>query len=191
MGNSQTTAPRPLAGIKVLDFSRILSGPFATLILSDLGAKVIKVETIDKGDETRHFPPFKGPFSHYFIALNRGKQSLALNLKTERGAEIARKLAKDSDLIVENFRPGVMDKLGLGYEALSADNPKLCYCSITGFGDDSPLRDKPAFDIVAQALSGIMSVNREAGGTPNRLGLPLGDMAGSIFAVFGILASFV
>lgn len=181
----------PLAGIRVLDFSRILSGPYCTQILADLGAEVIKIETVDKGDETRGFPPFKGPFSHYFIALNRGKLSIALDLKSQRGAGIARDLAKNCDIVVENFRPGVMDKLGLGYETLSADNPGLVYCSITGFGDDSPLRDKPAFDIVAQALSGIMSVNREAGATPNRLGIPMGDMAGGIYAIFGILAAML
>lgn len=188
---SETVKPGPLAGIRVLDFSRILSGPYATQILADLGAEVVKIETIDKGDETRHFPPFKGPFSHYFIALNRGKESIALNLKSERGAEIARRLAGEVDIVVENFRPGVMDKLGLGYETLSKNNPGLLYCSISGFGDDSPLSDKPAFDVVAQALSGIMSINREAGATPNRLGLPLGDMAGGIYALFGILAALV
>lgn len=186
-----TAGTGPLAGLRVLDFSRILSGPYATLILSDLGAEVIKVEAIEKGDETRGFPPFKGPFSHYFIALNRGKKSLALDLKSLEGVKIARDLARTADVVVENFRPGVMDRLGLGYDALGADNPRLCYCSITGFGEDSPLTDKPAFDVVAQALSGIMSINREAGGAPNRLGIPLGDMAGSIFAVFGILAALV
>lgn len=183
--------PGPLSGLRVLDFSRILSGPYCTQILADLGAEVIKIETVGKGDETRSFPPFKGPFSHYFIALNRGKLSVALDLKSEKGAAIARDLAKNCDIVVENFRPGVMDKLGLGYETLSAANPGLVYCSITGFGDDSPLREKPAFDIVAQALSGIMSVNREAGGTPNRLGIPMGDMAGGIYALFGILAAMV
>ena len=189
--DSKTARPGPLAGIRVLDFSRVLSGPYATQILSDLGAEVIKIETVDKGDETRGFPPFKGPLSHYFIALNRGKQSVALNLKTAKGAAIAKQLAQTADIVVENFRPGVMDKLGLGYETLSAENPELLYCSITGFGDDSPLCDKPAFDIVAQALSGVMSVNREPGAAPNRLGIPLGDMAGGIYALFGILAALV
>lgn len=183
--------PGPLAGIRVLDFSRILSGPYCTQILADLGAEVIKIETIDKGDETRGFPPFKGPLSHYFIALNRGKLSVALDLKSQRGAQIARELARTCDIVVENFRPGVMEKLGLGYEILQADNPGLVYCSITGFGNDSPLGEKPAFDIVAQALSGVMSINREAGAAPNRLGIPMGDMAGGIYAIFGILAALV
>lgn len=181
----------PLTGIRVLDFSRILAGPYATLVLADLGAEVIKVESVTHGDETRSFPPFKGPFSHYFIALNRNKKSLSLDLKSERGIAVAKDLARNVDVVVENFRPGVMDRLGLGYQALSTDNPRLCYCSISGFGSDSPLRDEPAFDIVAQALSGVMSINREPGAAPNRLGIPLGDMAGGIFAVFGILAALV
>jgi len=178
----------PLSGVKVLDFSRILSGPYASMVLADLGAEVIKVEPIEKGDETRNFPPFLGPLSHYFIALNRSKKSISLDLKTDEGCEIARKLAAQSDIVLENFRPGVMDRLGLGYETLRADNPGLIYCSITGFGKNSPHGNKPAFDIVAQALSGVMSVNREPGQAPNKLGLPLGDMAGSIFSLFGVLA---
>nr|WP_172296156.1 CoA transferase [Pseudoruegeria sp. HB172150] len=179
----------PLAGVKVLDFSRILSGPYATMVLADMGADVIKVEPLGRGDETRGFPPFHGPLSHYFIALNRNKKSLALDLKDPRGAEIARALAAEADIVIENFRPGVMERLGLGYDTLAADNPGLIYCGISGFGADSPLQDKPAFDIVAQALSGVMSVNREPGQPPNKLGLPLGDMAGSIFSVFGVLAA--
>lgn len=185
------TRTGPLAGIKVLDFSRILSGPYASMVLADLGAEVIKVEPIGSGDETRNFPPFKGPLSHYYIALNRSKQSIALDLKTPDGARIARDLARKCDVVLENFRPGVMDRLGLGYETLHKDNPALVYCSITGFGRNSPHGDKPAFDIVAQALSGVMDVNREPGQPPNKLGLPLGDMAGSIFSLFGLLAALV
>lgn len=183
------TPALPLAGIKVLDFSRILSGPYASMVLADLGAEVIKIESIEKGDETRGFPPFHGQLSHYYIALNRSKKSVALNLKSPEGVEIARDLARQSDIVLENFRPGVMDRLGLGYETLRADNPGLIYCSITGFGTNSPHGDKPAFDIVAQALSGVMDVNREPGQAPNKLGLPLGDMAGSIFSLFGLLAA--
>ncbi len=181
----------PLAGIKVLDFSRILSGPYASMVLADLGAEVVKVEPVGSGDETRNFPPFKGPLSHYFIALNRSKKSITLDLKSPEGAKIARDLARKSDVVLENFRPGVMDRLGLGYETLRADNPGLVYCSITGFGRNSPHGDKPAFDIVAQALSGVMDVNREPGQPPNKLGIPLGDMAGSIFSLFGLLAALV
>lgn len=189
-GKQEDATPKgPLSGIRVLDFSRILSGPYASMVMADMGAEVIKVEPIGSGDETRNFPPFQGPLSHYYIALNRNKRSLALDLKSPKGHKIARDLASHCDIVLENFRPGVMERLGLDYETLSADHPELIYCSITGFGNDSPLADKPAFDIVAQALSGIMSINREPGATPNKLGLPLGDMAGSIFSVFGILAA--
>lgn len=190
-GAAPDSAPRrgPLSGLRVLDFSRILSGPYAGMALADMGAEVVKIEPIEGGDETRGFPPFQGPMSHYYIALNRNKRSLALNLKTARGVEIARELARTSDVVLENFRPGVMERLGLGYEALSAENPRLIYCSVSGFGEGSPLGSMPAFDIVAQALSGAMSVNGEPGGPPSKLGLPLGDLAGGVFAVFGILAA--
>ncbi|WP_142588940.1 CaiB/BaiF CoA transferase family protein [Pseudorhizobium halotolerans] len=136
-----------------------------------------------------HFPPFVGGLSHYYIALNRSKKSITLDLKTPEGVKIAQALAAQCDIVLENFRPGVMDRLGLGYETLKAVNPALIYCSITGFGKNSPYEDKPAFDIVAQALSGIMSVNCEPGQAPNKLGIPLGDMAGSIFSLFGVLAA--
>ncbi|SDM01527.1 CaiB/BaiF CoA transferase family protein [Aliiruegeria lutimaris] len=181
--------PGPLSGIKVLDFSRILSGPYASMVLADLGAEVIKVEPIEKGDETRNFPPFKGELSHYYIALNRNKKSIAIDLKAPEGVKIARDLARQSDILLENFRPGVMDRLCLGYDTLRVENERLIYGSITGFGQDSPLADKPAFDIVAQALSGVMSINCEPGQAPNKLGIPLCDMAGSIFSLFGLLAA--
>ena len=186
-----TTSPRtgPLSGIEVLDFSRILSGPYASMVLADLGADVIKVEPIENGDETRNFPPFQHDLSHYFIALNRNKQSISLNLKSPEGVQIAKDLARQSDIVLENFRPGVMERLGLDYETLREGNPGLIYGSITGFGKDSPHGDKPAFDIVAQALSGVMSINCEPGQAPNKLGIPLGDMAGSIFSLFGLLAA--
>lgn len=190
MNDPKTSHPTgPLAGIKVLDFSRILSGPYASMVLADLGAEVIKVEPVENGDETRNFPPFLGGLSHYYIALNRSKKSIALNLKSPEGLQIAKDLAQQSDIVLENFRPGVMDRLGLGYDTLHALNERLLYCSITGFGANSPHGDKPAFDIVAQALSGVMSVNCEPGQAPNKLGIPLGDMAGSIFSLFGLLAA--
>lgn len=190
MTDSQTQMRRgPLAGIRVLDFSRILSGPYASMVLADLGAEIIKIEPMGNGDDTRNFPPFQGGLSHYYIALNRSKKSLALDLKSEDGLRIARELAATCDIVLENFRPGVMDRLGLGYETLRDGHEALIYCSITGFGANSPHSDKPAFDIVAQALSGVMSVNREPGQAPNKLGIPLGDMAGSIFSLFGLLAA--
>lgn len=183
------THAAPLAGVKVLDFSRVLSGPWATMQLADLGAEVIKIESPGTGDDTRGFPPFQGALSHYFIALNRSKRSVTLDLKTPEGVRLARDLAARADVVVENFRPGVMERLGLGPETLRAANPGLITCSITGFGAGSPLDGKPAFDIVAQALSGVMSVNGEPGAGPSKLGLPLGDLAGSVFAVQGILAA--
>lgn len=185
------TTPRsgPLAGVKVLDFSRILSGPYASMVLADLGAEIIKVEPIKNGDETRNFPPFQSGLSHYYIALNRSKKSISLDLKSPEGQKIAQDLAQQSDIVLENFRPGVMDRLGLGYASLRALNQRLIYCSITGFGAHSPHGDKPAFDIVAQALSGVMSINCEPGQAPNKLGIPMGDMAGSIFSLFGLLAA--
>lgn len=179
----------PLEGVRILDFTRVLSGPYATMILGDMGAEIIKVESIEKGDDTRSFPPFINDMSHYFIALNRNKKSITLNLKEPAGVKIAKELAAKCDVVIENFRPGVMDKLGLGYDALKEGNEKLVYCSISGFGATGPMRDNPSFDIVAQALSGIMSVNREPGQSPTKLGIPLGDMAGGIFGVFGILGT--
>jgi len=184
-----TTSKGPLSGIKVLDFSRILSGPYASMVLADLGAEIIKVESIEHGDETRNFPPFQEGMSHYYIALNRSKKSISLDLKSPEGVDIAKQLAAKCDIVLENFRPGVMDRLGLGYHALKAQNAALIYCSITGFGKNSPHGDKPAFDIVAQALSGVMHMNREPDQAPNKLSLPLGDMSGSIFSVFGVLAT--
>ncbi len=178
----------PLADIRVLDFTRVLAGPAASLALADLGAEVLKVEP-PAGDETRTFPPFREGESHYYIAVNRGKKSIVIDLKSEAGVQLARDLAAQSDIVIENYRPGVMDRLGLGYEALSRDNPGLIYCSISGFGQDGPLRDKPSFDIVLQALSGALSVNGEPGGAPLKLGIPLGDLVGGINGPIGILAA--
>ncbi|MEK9722714.1 MAG: CoA transferase [Rhodospirillaceae bacterium] len=179
----------PLDGIRVLDFTRVLSGPYATLLLGDMGAEVIKVETVGKGDDTRHFPPFKEGMSHYFISLNRNKRSVTIDLKTPDGVKLAKDLGARCDVVIENFRPGVMDRLGLGYDMLKADNPKLIYCAISGFGATGPLKDKPSFDIVAQALSGAMSVNREPGQPPTKLGLPMGDLGGGIFGTIAILGA--
>ncbi|MDE2411397.1 MAG: CoA transferase [Sphingomonadales bacterium] len=179
----------PLHGIRVLDFTRVLAGPAASLALADLGAEVIKVEPPVSGDETRNFPPIRDGESHYFLANNRGKKSIVLDLKSKSGADIARQLAAKSDIVIENYRPGVMDKLGLGYEALSAINPGLIYCAISGFGMTGPLRDRPSFDIVTQALSGVLSVNGEPGRLPVKLGLPMGDLVGGINGPIAILAA--
>ena len=179
----------PLGGIKVLDLSRVLAGPFATQLLGDLGAEILKIETPGQGDETRTFPPHLGGESHYFMALNRQKKSLVIDLQKPAGADLLRGLAAKADVLVENFRPGVMQRLGLDYEKLAAQNPRLIYCAVSGFGLTGPYRDKPSFDIVAQAMSGIMSFNGEAGGTPIKVGAPMGDLGGGIFGAIGILSA--
>jgi crotonobetainyl-CoA:carnitine CoA-transferase CaiB-like acyl-CoA transferase len=187
--NTSATWPGPLAGIRVLDFTRVLAGPAAALALADLGAEVIKIEPPGTGDETRSFPPFSEGESHYYLAINRGKKSIVVDLKTEAGVALVKDLAAKCDVLIENYRPGVMDRLGLGYEALSAINPGLIYCAISGYGMTGPLRDRPSFDIVLQAMSGALSVNGEPGALPTKLGIPLGDLIGGINGPIGILAA--
>ena len=189
MTETLSTYPGPLAGVRVLDFTRVLAGPAASLALADLGAEVIKIEPPGTGDETRSFPPFRDGESHYYLGNNRGKKSIVIDLKTADGVALAKDLAARCDILVENYRPGVMDRLGLGYETLSAINPRLIYCAISGFGMTGPLRDRPSFDIVAQALSGVLSVNGEPGRMPIKLGLPMGDLVGGINGPIGILAA--
>ena len=184
-----STWPGPLKGVRVLDFTRVLAGPSAAMALADLGAEVIKVEAPGTGDETRSFPPHREGVSHYFLSVNRGKKSIVVDLKSEAGAGLARDLAGRCDILVENYRPGVMDRLGLGYATLSALNPGLIYCAISGFGMTGPLRDRPSFDIVLQAMSGALSVNGEPGTMPTKLGIPLGDLVGGINGPIGILAA--
>ncbi|WP_431281439.1 CaiB/BaiF CoA transferase family protein [Humitalea sp. 24SJ18S-53] len=179
----------PLAGLRVIDLTRVLAGPLAAQFLGDLGAEILKIEPPGTGDETRGFAPFVGGESHYFVGLNRGKQSLVLDLRQAEGADILRQLVATADVLIENFRPGVMDRLGLGAEALMAANPRLIYCAISGFGQTGPLRDKPSFDIVTQALTGVLSVNGEQGRQPVRMGLPIGDMSGGIFGAISILSA--
>lgn len=179
----------PLAGLRVLDLTRVLAGPLAAQFLGDLGAEILKIEPPGKGDETRGFAPFIGGESHYFVGLNRGKRSMALDLRKPEGAEILRQLVATADVLIENFRPGVMVRLGLGPEALTDLNPRLIYCAISGFGQTGPLRDKPSFDIVTQALTGVLSVNGERGRRPVKLGLPIGDMSGAIFGAIAILSA--
>lgn len=186
---SSSTWSGPLQGIRVIDFTRVLAGPSASLALADLGAEVIKIEPPGSGDETRTFPPFRNGESHYYISVNRGKKSIVIDLKSEAGLKLARDLASECDVLIENYRPGVMDRLGLGYEVLAELNPGLIYCSISGFGQNGPLKDKPSFDIVLQALSGAMSVNGDPGGVPTKMGIPLGDLIGGINGPIGILAA--
>ncbi|MCE2481984.1 MAG: CoA transferase [Alphaproteobacteria bacterium] len=191
MGGAVPAAGGPegaLAGIRVIDFTHMLAGPFATWVLGAFGADIVKVEHPD-GDFTRAIEPRVGGTSIYFASVNRNKRSIALDLKSPAAREVAGRLAAGADILVENNRPGVMERLGLGYEALSARNPRLVYASISGFGQTGPLRDRPAFDMVIQAMSGMMSITGAEGGPPVRVGASLGDLGASLFAVAGILAA--
>ncbi|MGE3691955.1 MAG: CaiB/BaiF CoA transferase family protein [Novosphingobium sp.] len=179
----------PLAGVRVLDFTRVLAGPAASLALADLGAEVIKVEPPGIGDETRGFPPVRDGESHYFLAINRGKKSVVIDLKTPEGLQLARDLAAKCDVVVENYRPGVMDRLGLGWDVLREINPRLIYCAISGYGQTGPMKDRPSFDIVLQAMSGAFSLNGEPGRLPTKLGLPMGDLAGGINGPIAVLGA--
>jgi crotonobetainyl-CoA:carnitine CoA-transferase CaiB-like acyl-CoA transferase len=180
---------RPLEGVRVLDLTRVLAGPFCTMVLADLGAQVIKVEDPAAPEYTRSIPPHAGDVSHYFLAVNRGKQSVALDLKSAEGRRIGLDLAARCDVVVENFRPGVMDRLGMGYEALRARRPDIVLCSVSGFGQTGSWSGRAAVDIVVQALSGAMSLTGEPAGQPMKLGLPVGDLAGAAWAVIGIFAA--
>lgn len=179
----------PLQGVRVLDFTRVLAGPAASMALADLGAEVIKIEPPGDGDETRTFPPIKDGESHYYLSVNRGKKSIVIDLKSPEGVRIAKDLAAKCDIVIENYRPGVMDRLGLGYAALSAINPRLIYCAISGYGQTGPLKDRPSFDIVLQAMSGTLSMNGEPGGLPTKLGIPLGDLVGGINGPIGVISA--
>jgi crotonobetainyl-CoA:carnitine CoA-transferase CaiB-like acyl-CoA transferase len=180
---------RPLDGLRVLDFTRMAAGPFATLMLADLGADVVKVEAGRIGDPTRRNLPIVGGTSVYFLSLNRGKRSIVLDLKTDGGRERALDLARHADLVVENFRPGVMARLGLDFSALAAVNRRLVMCSISGFGATGPMRDFTSFDLVNQAYAGYMAVTGEEGRPPVRLGWPVGDLGGGAMACVAMLAA--
>jgi len=179
-----------LDGIRVIDLTTFMSGPFASMILGDLGAEIIKVEQPDGGDTSRHIPPYfhKGE-SLYYLSLNRNKRSLTLNLATNEGREILYELVKKADIVIDNFRPGVLTKLGADYGRLREINRKIICCSISAFGTDGPYGSRPAYDLIIQALSGAMSMTGEEGRGPMRLGVPMGDLAGSMWAVVGILAA--
>lgn len=178
-----------LDGVRVLDLTRVMSGPYCTSMLADLGADVVKIEMPETGDDARHMGPFKDGHSVYFALLNRDKKSVTVNLKTSEGQEIVRKLAARSDVLVENFRPGVMARSGLDYEALKALNPKLIYASISGFGADSPMAGYPALDIVIQAMSGLMSMTGEKDGRALMTGESMADVSSGVFTAFGIVAA--
>lgn len=181
---------KPLDGIRVLDLSRVLAGPYATALMADLGAEIIKIEP-PQGDDYRHIGPFREGESALFTLNNRGKQSLALDLKDPAHLRIAQAIAARVDVVVENFRPGVAARLGLGADALRAENPGLIYCSVSGFGQQGPFCDLPAYDLVVQAMSGLMAGTGEEGGAPLKTGESMADLIAGLFASWSIMAALV
>ena len=182
----------PLHGITVLDFSRVLAGPYCTMQLGDLGARVIKIEHPLRGDDTRAWgPPFVGGESAYFLSVNRNKESLALDLKHPLAMRVIDALLARADVVVENFRPGTMERLGFGYEAIATKHPRIVYCSISGFGQTGPRTLEPGYDAMMQAEGGLMSITGAENGPPFRVGVAIGDIATGMFAVQGILAALL
>ncbi len=179
----------PLENIKILDLSRVLAGPYCTMILSDLGAEVIKVEIPETGDDSRSFGPFKNGQSLYFLSINREKKSISLNLKTKRGKEILKELITKVDVVIENYRPGTMEKLGLGYDELKSVNPQIIYAASSGYGHTGPDSSKASYDILAQAMGGVMSITGWPDSPPTRVGMSLGDITASLYTAIGILAA--
>lgn len=180
---------KPLEGIRVIDLSRVLAGPHCSMILADLGAEVIKVEIPDGGDDSRGFGPFVAGRSGYFMSLNRNKKSVAIDLKTARGQATLDRLLSRADVLLENFRPGTLDRLGFPWERLQRTNPGLICCRISGFGQTGPYRDWPAYDIIVQGMGGIMSITGHPDGPPTRVGASIGDIAAALYATIGILAA--
>ena len=179
----------PLEGVRVLDLSRVLAGPYATMVLGDLGADVLKVEHPERGDDTRHWgPPFAGGESAYFLSVNRNKRSIGIDLKDPDGFERVEKLAAGADVMIENWRRGALEKLGLGYEKLKRANPDLIYCSITGFGP-GPDEDRPGYDFLVQARGGVMGITGQPGGEPTKVGVAIADIVCGLFASNAILAA--
>jgi crotonobetainyl-CoA:carnitine CoA-transferase CaiB-like acyl-CoA transferase len=182
----------PLAGLKVIDLTHVMAGPTCTLMLADMGADVIKIEKTPQGDDTRHtIPPKIGDQAASFLMMNRNKRGMVIDLKTPGGAKVLRRLVESADVFVENFGPGVLERLGFGYEALRKINPGLIYCSLSGFGRTGPYKHRRGFDLVAQAMSGIMSFTGERpDGPPVKCGAPLSDITAGILAAMGILAAY-
>ena len=178
-----------LENIKILDLTRVLAGPYATMLLADLGADVIKIEMPKTGDDSRGYGPYINNESAYFMSINRNKRSMTLNLKSEKGKEIFLELIKYMDVVVENYRPGTMEKLGLGYDYLSRINPKLIYAAASGYGHTGPYSKRAAYDAVVQAMGGIMSITGEKDGKPTRVGSSIGDISAGMFTAIGILAA--
>jgi len=179
-----------LEGIKILDLTRVLAGPYCTMVLADLGADVIKVEAPGGSDETRRWgPPFKNGVSAYYLCANRNKRSMTVNLKTEEGRQIIRELANDSDVLIHNFKTGSMEKWGLDYHALQSINPKLVYCSITGFGETGPYKDLPGYDYIIQGMSGLMSITGSEESGPLKIGVAMVDILAGLYSVISIEAA--
>ncbi len=183
------TAPGPLAGITVVDLTRVLAGPYCTMMLCDLGARVIKVERPGTGDDARQIGPFIGDKSAYFVSLNRGKQSIALDLKADEDRTVFEALLERADVLIENFRAGTMERLRYGWETLHARYPQLIYAAVSGFGHTGPYRERPAYDLVAQAMGGVMSLTGQPGGEPTRVGTSMGDITAGLFTCAGINAA--
>jgi crotonobetainyl-CoA:carnitine CoA-transferase CaiB-like acyl-CoA transferase len=185
--------PLPLSGMRVLDISQVMAGPFACMLLGDLGADVIKIEPPGSGDQTRGSMGFKmkGADSLGFLNMNRNKRSVTLNLKSEAGRAVLLRMARDADVLIENYRPGAMKRLGLGYEDLKQVNPRLVYTSISGFGQNGPWADRPGFDLMAQAMSGVMSVTGYPGGPPVKAGVPVADIGCALFAIYATLSAYI
>ena len=188
-----SSVPGPLTGITVIDLTRVLAGPYATMVLADLGARVIKVETPAGGDDARHFGPFvetpEGGKSAYFMSLNRGKESIALNLKDDADRVTFEKLLQTADVLVENYRPGTMEKLGYGFEDLHAKYPRLIYAAASGFGHSGPYSPRAAYDLVVQGMGGVMSLTGHPGGEPTRVGTSVGDITAGLFTTIGVNAA--
>lgn len=190
MKDGSTLSERgPLSGVTVLDFSRVLAGPYCTMVLADLGARVIKVEKPGTGDDTRAFGPFIDDQSAYFMCFNRGKESIVLDVKSPRDRELLEHMLEEVDVIVENFRPGVMERLGYGPERLAKTHPHIVYASISGFGHSGPYSELPGYDMVVQAMGGVMSLTGWPDAPPARVGTSFGDLGAALFAVAGILAA--
>ena len=183
----------PLAGMKVIEFAHIMAGPVCGLMLADMGADVIKVEKVPGGDDSRRFvPPDIGGESAAFMMLNRNKRGLAVDLKRTTGKEVARRLISEADVVIENYRKGTMERLGLGYDALREDNPGIIYCELSGFGRTGPYADHGGFDLIAQGMSGLMSITGEKpGGPPIKCGAPVTDITAGILAAMGVLAAYI
>lgn len=179
-------ASAPLSGVRVLDLTRVLAGPFCAMILGDMGAEVIKIEEPGKGDDTRSWPPFVGGESTYFMSINRSKKSLTLNLKAPEGRELLKKLVRKSDVVLENFRTGTMERLGLGYATLAKVNPRLVYCAVSGFGESGPEAARAGYDLVVQAESGVMDITGFPDGPPVKVGTSIADLVAGMSAAHGV-----